>query len=71
MVDELVSSADPTVAEVFFLPTIVSEFPINWCIRSDAFEVSPAFIISYLAPVCISELCSEYPFIKNFNGILS
>ena len=47
MVDELVSSADPTVAEFFFLPTIASEFPINWCIRSDAFEVSLVFIISY------------------------
>ena len=39
-VDDLVTSPNPTLAEVFFLPTIAAEFPINWCIRSDAFEVS-------------------------------
>ena len=46
-VDQLVTSADPTVAELFFLPTSVAEFPVNWCISIDAFEVRPVFNIAH------------------------
>ena len=41
-VDAFVSSPDPTFAELVFLNNDLAEFPVNWCIRSDVYEVHTA-----------------------------
>ena len=64
-VDDLVTSADPIIAEVIFLPTIVSEFPVNWCIRSDAFEVSPVLTLQAF----LSCQCSIMSYFQTFAGL--
>ena len=38
-VNQLVTTPNPVAAELIFLGTDVAEFPINWCISSDQFEV--------------------------------
>lgn len=38
-VDAFVSTPDPTFAELVFLNNDLAEFPVNWCIRSDVYEV--------------------------------